>query len=228
MVVPMKALAYYRVSGKGQVEGDGFDRQKAAVDAWAVMNGADIVGEFHEKGVTGEADWSNRPAFTEMLGLILGNGVRTIVVENLTRLARSVVVQDSILTYLASRNITLISSDTGEDITEAVQADPMRRAIVQMQAVFAELEKNSLVRKLKAARQRKKAATGKCEGRKPFGARPGERDIIERMKVLRAKPYPLSYAKVAKALNDEKHPTRTGVPWSSEAVRQILLRETKS
>ena len=218
-----ECYSYLRVSGKSQVDGDGFPRQQAAVEAWAAVSGMTIVQEFRDEGVTGEADWENRPAFTDILGQILGNGVKVIVVENLTRLARNFVVQDTILTYLASRGVTLISADTGADVTKDIQEDPMKRALVQMQAVFSELEKNSIVRKLKAARARKKATTGRCEGRKPFGHRDGEPEVLDRMKALRADK--LSFGKIAKALNEEEQPTRTGAQWSPAAVRQILNRE---
>ena len=83
--------------------------------------------------------------------------------------------------------VTAISADTGEDVTAAFHGDPMKKAIIQMQAVFSELEKNSLVRKLKAARARSRAENGRCEGRKPFGERDGE-DAIARMRQLRRKP----------------------------------------
>ena len=41
---------------------------------------------------------------------------------------------------------------TGQDVSEAMQKDPMLKALVQIQGVFAELEKNLLVRKLRRAR----------------------------------------------------------------------------
>ena len=41
----------------------------------------------------------------------------------------------------------------GENVTEAYLADPMKRALIQIQAVFAELEKSMIVKKLRAARQ---------------------------------------------------------------------------
>ena len=42
-----------------------------------------------------------------------------------------------------------------------------------------------IVLKLRAARERKKARTGRCEGRKPYGHYPGEKRTIERMAALR-------------------------------------------
>ena len=224
----VKAFSYLRVSDKSQIEGDGFPRQRAAIAKHAKHFGMEIVHEYAEQGMTGDSSWSDRPAFQEMVSAILDNGVRTIVVENLTRLARAYVVQDAILVFLASKGVSLISADTGEDVTAAFHGDPMKKAIIQMQAVFSELEKNSLVRKLKAARARSRAENGRCEGRKPFGERDGEQDAIERMRRLRRKPVGkdkrMSFAKIAARLQEEGFPTRTGKPWSAASVKGILGR----
>jgi site-specific DNA recombinase len=223
----MKCFSYLRVSGKAQVEGDGFPRQRAAIATWASLNGASVVQEFVEEGVSGETDWDQRPAFQELIGAVLGNGVRVIVVENLTRLARSVGVQDTILTFLASRDVSLISADTAENITEAMASDPMKKALIQIQSVFSELEKNSLVRKLRAARKRKRDAGQRVEGRKPYGWREGEKAVIKRMEELRAEG--LTFLDIASALDKEGHPTRDGQSkegrsWKGETVRRILKR----
>lgn len=224
----MKAFSYLRVSDRSQIEGDGFPRQRAAIARCAKNKGAEVVREFTEQGVTGDASWSDRPAFQDMISEILGNGVRTVLVENLTRLARAYVIQDAILVFLASKGVSLIAADTGEDVTAAFHGDPMKRAIIQMQAVFSELEKNSLVRKLKAARDRKRAETGRCEGQKPFGTLPGESAAIDRMRALRRKPVGqakrLSFARIAAVLLAEGVPTRTGAAWTGETVRGILGR----
>ena len=43
----------------------------------------------------------------------------------------------------------------------------------QIFGAIAEYEKTMIVIKLRGARQRKKARTGRCEGRKPYGHYPG-------------------------------------------------------
>lgn len=225
----MKAFSYLRVSDTSQVAGDGFPRQREAINRHAKLAGISIVREFAEEGKSGETAWAERPAFQDMVSAILDNGVRTIVVENLTRLARAYVIQDAILVFLASKNVSLISADTGEDITAAFHGDPMKKAIIQMQAVFSELEKNSLVRKLKAARSRKRLETGRCEGVKPFGTRPGEAEAVERMRHLRRKPIGkakrMSFAKIAEALQAEGFQTRGGRAWQASTVRDILNKK---
>ena len=222
----MKAYSYLRVSGASQVEKDGFPRQREAVARWAEANGATIAAEFAEKGVGGDDEWQDRPAFSEMVGAILGNGVRIVIVENLSRLARAYVVQEHVLLWLASKEITLIAADSGEDITAAVRGDPVKKLVIQMMGILYEYEKNSLVRKLAAARKRKAESDPTwSQGRKPFGARPGEQATIARLVAWRAAGR--SYGGIAKLADWAKLATRSGKPWSAQSVRRILKREEK-
>jgi DNA invertase Pin-like site-specific DNA recombinase len=219
-----KAFAYVRVSSKGQVEGDGFTRQREAINRFAAASGIEIVAEYAD-AFTGTSE--NREQFNEMIAAILANGVRAIVVENLTRLARMMAVQEQLATYLASKGIALYSADTGENITEAIMGDPMKKAMVQMQGVFSELEKSTLVRKLRGARERIRAAEGRCEGIKPFGSLPGEETVLEALRGLARKPKGMprpTWPAVADAANAAGLPTRSGRPWSSQMVRRIVLR----
>lgn len=221
------AIAYLRVSGKSQVEGDGFPRQQAAVQGAAERLGFTLIKEFREEGVSGTTHWGDRPAFAEMVaGLLDDPSVKTIIVENLSRIAREYVIQDAILLFLASKGIDLISADTDENITEAVRSDPMKKALIQMQAVFSEFEKNSLVRKLRAARQRKKEQTGRCEGAKPYGLYEGEQGILRLMTDLRSEGR--TVRTIAALLNESGHPTRNGRPWSYAVVAKILARQPEA
>jgi len=221
------AVAYLRVSGRGEGDGYGFDRQAENIAAWAKHTGTEITATYREEGVSGTNDESQRPAFAEMVEDLLSNGCRTVVVESLDRFARDLGVQMQLLAYLAAKELTLISAATGDDITGAIQEDPMRKAMVQMQGVFAELEKNLLVRKLKNARKLKRAAAGRCEGRKPFGSHPGELRTLARIKELSRKPKgrdPRTPGQIAKILNAEGLPSRSGKPWSKQAVAGIVKR----
>ena len=221
----MKAFSYLRVSSMGQVDKDGFPRQRQTIEATANSLGIEVVKEYHDDGVTGDSDWFERPSFQAMIADILANGVRTIIVENLSRLARAYVVTDAIIVYLASKDITLISADTGEDVTAAFHGDPMKKALIQMQAVFAELEKNTLIRKLKAARVRAKQEKGTCEGRKAFGEREGESATLELIRSLRRKPKGgkrMPFAAIAEKLNEDGIPSRTGKQWHPEVIRRLL------
>jgi len=217
------AFAYLRVSSKGQVKGHGFDRQGETISRFAAENGFYVKDTFRDAFTGTEAD---RPEFNRMVGTILGNGVRTILVESLDRLARDVMVQSLLLAKLAQHGVTLINCVTGEDVTASMSEDPMRKALIQIQSVFSELEKSRLVGKLRKAREAKKAATGKCEGRKAFGEKPGEKEAITLMRSLRRKRSgkQMSFAKIAEELNQQGVPTRTGAPWQTTTVQNILKR----
>lgn len=100
--------------------------------------------------------------------------------------------------------------------------DPARVMYRQMMGVFAQYEKNQIVAKLRGARQRMKAKTGGCEGRKPFGFYEGESPVLERMKALRSEG--LGFDRIARRLNDEGVPTRSRGRWHGFGVNQILAR----
>jgi len=206
-----QAVAYLRVSSKGQTEGDGFDRQQAEIEKYAAKHHVEIVRTFKEdvSGITSETD---RPEFQEMISEILKNGVRTIIIERLDRLAREYRIQETLLIYLASKDITLISAATSEDVTEAILADPMKKALIQMQGIFSELEKNLLVKKLRVARERIRISTGKCEGRKSWKER--DPQLLKEVKKLRRKrkgiDRRMSFTQIAEILNAKGYRNSTG------------------
>ena len=220
-----KAYGYLRVSGLGQVDGDGFRRQLEAIEVYAAKAGIEIVEVFREIGISGTADENERPAFSEMVGAILRDGVDTIIIEGLDRLAREYRIQEHLLVYLASKGITLLSARTEEDVTAAIQADPMKRALVQVQGVFSELEKSMLVKKLRLARERVRAAKGKCEGRKAYGETEAEQAVIRHIRALRRARKGLkrrSLQDIAGMLNAEGKTTKTGAQWTATQVKRAL------
>lgn len=228
-----KAFAYLRVSGRGQVEGDGFRRQEAEIASFAKANGYEVIHTYREEGVSGSAGEADRPAFQEMVTAILRNGVRTVIVEGMDRLARMYSMQEMLVIYLASKGITLIAARTGEDITEAFSADPMKKALVQIQGVFAELEKGLLVKKLRQARERKREVEGFCEGRKAFTKETlpdAVRKALEATRELR-KTNPgqrrRSFPEVAEELNTRGLTTTQGKPWSGSNLQSVWHRFRK-
>lgn len=217
-----KAFAYLRVSGKGQVSGDGFPRQRAAIKAYAKTNGITLAREFADEGVSGAIETTNRPAFAEMVATLHSNGVRTVIVEKLDRLARDLMVQEAALSYFAQHGFTLLSVAE----PDLMANDPSRTAFRQMMGVFAQYDKAMIVQKLRGSRMRKKAQTGRCEGRKPFGHYEGEEKALERMKALRAEG--LGFDRIAARLNEEGVPTRTAKPWHGVVINRILTGNRKA
>jgi DNA invertase Pin-like site-specific DNA recombinase len=210
----IEAFGYIRVSGRGQLDGDGFPRQRAAIEAYAAANGYRVVQWFEERAVCGATEWENRPTWSEMMQEL--NGVQTIIVERVERLARDLGVQEWIFRDLKQRKVSLISATE-----ENLDADPTRVLIRQMFGAIAQYDRAMIILKLRAARKRVKATAGRCEGRKPFGSYPGERGIIERMLALRVAGE--TFVKIAETLNTGKVPTRvSGGRWFPATVQKIL------
>ena len=222
------AVGYLRVSSKGQIRGHGFDRQRDEIRRHAKKAGYDVI-EWYKEAYTGTEE--HRPEFIRMVEDLLTNGCRTIIIECMDRFGRRSMVSEQLLALLIRKDIAMISAMTGQCITEDVQDenDPWKKFIVQIQSNFAELDKRLLVRKLRKAREAKKAKTGRCEGRKPYGYYPGEQDAIKRIRQLARKPHGekrMGIRTIARQLNKEGVRTRSGVPWSGTQVKSILGRKT--
>ena len=101
-----------------------------------------------------------------MLERIDSNGVQVVLVEDQTRFARDLKVYVLRLAHLRARNVRLITAD-GHELTS--DKDEMTEAMLAIGAVFAGLEKKRLVKKLRAARDRKSQEKGhRIEGRPPL------------------------------------------------------------
>ena len=223
------AVAYMRCSGLGQVDGDTWDRQAAAITKYARAHGLTVATDdwFRDAGVSGTRDAGDRPGLAQLLDRIESNGVRMVLVENSSRLARDLLVSEVILGQLRALGCTVIDCDSGTNLIDDQEDDPTRRLIRQVLGAVAEFDRRVTVLKLRAARERIRRRTGRCEGRKPFGSRPGEAETLERIRQLHRKPHGeerRSFQAIADALNLEGRATRTGKPWAKGTVHQLVTR----
>jgi len=101
---------------------------------------------------------------TQELDALESNGVKTVLVEDASRFARKVIVQELGIVTLIARKVGCWSAAGDLELTNT--DDEFKVAMRQIAAAFAQLEKARLVKKLKAARDRKRAAGEKVEGRK--------------------------------------------------------------
>jgi DNA invertase Pin-like site-specific DNA recombinase len=223
METTKKAFGYLRVSGKGQIEGDGFARQRAAIETHAQANGITISQWFEERGVSGTKDLDNRPALQALILALHSNGVKTVIIEKLDRLARDLMVQETIIGDIRKSGFELVSVAEPDLCSD----DPSRTLVRQVFGAIAQYEKTMLVSKLRGARQRKHIQTGRCEGRKPYGTRVGEQDIIAKIKSLHASGS--NYEAIAKQLNAEGVQTRKLFgAWYPSGVRNIILKSPQA
>jgi len=230
----VNVVSYIRVSSKGQLDGDGLERQRTAIEKFCKTHSLNDTFEAVEPGVSGDTEASARKAFSDMLDLIdlrkFGPvPVRAVVVEKLDRLARDLMVSEFLLTEFRKREVKVFATDQELLIDMATNAgDPTRKLIRQILGALSEWEKSQLVRKLRAARQRKKEQTGRCEGGEPYGyssreKSPGqnakERSILELMRLWRET---MSNESIAKLLNDGGFLNRFGKPFTRQGVLHLI------
>jgi DNA invertase Pin-like site-specific DNA recombinase len=222
-----RVFGYVRVSSPGQVGGDGFDRQVEAIAAYAKAHRLEVVNVYREEGVSGTSE--TRPALaTLMVDLEQnGHGVKMVIVERLDRLARDLMVQEAVIQDFQRHGFDLISATEGPDL---LSGDPTRKLIRQVFGAVAEYDKSMLVLKLRAARERVKAKTGKCDGRKGYYETDHGKVVLARIKQLKRKRRDmksLSATDIAEVLNQEGLMTLTGKPWTGGNVSAAMRRNEK-
>ena len=217
------ALAYLRTSSATNAgeDKDSHRRQLAAIEAYARGKYHIVQPPFYDAAVKGSDPIDTRPGFAGMLAYIDRHDVRTIIVENASRFARDVITAECGFRMLQQRGITLISADSPDQF---IDDTPTATLIRQILACVAQFEKAALVAKLAGARQRIKATTGKCEGRKSNAERDPE--AANRARWLRRKNRRtgkrLSYRAIAEKLAEQGYTTRQGKPYSPSAVISLI------
>ena len=107
------AVAYLRTSSAANVgvDRDSERRQRAAVQAFAKRGGFEIAdGDwYYDAAVSGADPIEGRDGFARLLDRIEGNGVSTVIVEDASRFARDLVVQELGIALLARRGVQLVT-----------------------------------------------------------------------------------------------------------------------
>jgi predicted site-specific integrase-resolvase len=102
------AIAYLRTSSAANVgaDKDSEQHQRAAITGFAKANGYEIEAEFYDAAVSGADPVTERPGFLAMLQRIVGNGLRTIIVESPDRFARDLAMQLAAMTCSKGSGLT--------------------------------------------------------------------------------------------------------------------------
>lgn len=213
-------FGYMRVSSDGQAgeDRDGLKRQQRAIQAFVKAKGLVLVETFADEGVSGTVAHNARPAFKKLLAALYGNGVKTVVVEDVDRLGRDAEVTLNAIGDFRRAGFTLLTTK-GQELTSSSTDSRLKTG---MDSVIAEYVRGQLVERLRSARMHKRMTDPKYkEGRKVFGSRPGERDTIARVEQMRASGMTLD--DLAATLNAEGIPARKG-RWHAKTVARVLDR----
>ncbi|MBU6482598.1 MAG: recombinase family protein [Nitrospirae bacterium] len=227
----MKAIGYARVSTDGQVvEGVSLEAQQARIRAWCEVNGFELVSLHVDAGFSGCRS-DNRPGLQEAL-LVACKNKAALVVYSLSRLARSTKDAIAISERLAKSGADLVSLSERIDTTSAAG-----KMIFRMLAVLAEFERDQIAERTKGALSHMRTQGKRISGRIPYGydLSPDGHTLVPSLAEQEGLRFMLAHSaagngrrKIAAALTAKNFSTKTGAPWSPQAVGSILRRENIS
>ncbi len=217
---PSNVVSYLRCSGRGQVEGDSFPRQRAAVNAFATANKMTVQQEFVDEAVSGTKDSSDRPAMMAMIAMMHASGISTVLVETSSRFARDLIVSEILVKRFQANGFRVIDCSGNRDVCDS--SDPMRVLVRQLLGGVDQYNKCEVVTKLAKARLRIRASGQRCEGQKPYGVFANECATLNR--ILAEAKKGISTRKISDALNADGVTTRTGKAWNFATVAKIIRR----
>ena len=230
----IRVVAYLRVSTDKQAEeGNGLDVQEQAIRAWARANGYRIVGWFRAEGVSGSNGLDTRVGLYDALTEITAGHAQGIVVKCLDRLARDLVLQESLLAEIKRMGAQPFTTSAGEQayLTDDPD-DPSRKLIRQILGAVNEYERSMITLRLRTGRASKASKGGYAYGSPAYGQRADDRELVpdeaeqagaRRIQELRASG--ASMRGIADTLNAAGIPAKRGGTWSPMTVKRVLDRE---
>jgi len=205
-----KVFCYYRVSGLGQVDKSGFDRQETIVRKYCSDNNFEIVKEYYDV-ITGKSDY--RPAFEEMIKDI-NSEVSYCIIERIDRLSRETFTGLYLQKLLNDKNVEIISATEGPLNSNS---DPTSKLMTDIILSVASYERSRIVEKLKISREKIRATGQKCEGSKSYS----NLDVLCVMQDMRSEGSTLQA--ICDYLNKNRIPTKRGKSvWRPGSVASVL------
>jgi DNA invertase Pin-like site-specific DNA recombinase len=219
----VKAVGYLRTSSAANVgaDKDSDKRQRAAIMRFCKSSGHVVADDdwYYDEAVSGADALAARAGWNALMARILSNGVRTVIVEDASRFARQLMVQEQGIMELRKAGVTVLTA-SGDDLTAS--NDPGRTMIRQIMGSFSEYEKARLVQKLKAARDRKIEAEGRCGGRQPISETAPDAVALARKLAHGNRKMKLSLRGIAAELAKAGYMSSTGKPYSAKLIRTMV------
>jgi DNA invertase Pin-like site-specific DNA recombinase len=222
----LPALAYLRTSSAANVgeDKDSDKRQLLAIEAYARRNNLEIVQPpTYDAAVSGADAIEGRPGFSRMMAYLAAHPeCRTILVENVTRFARDLMVQEVGYRILLDQGIALIPVDAPTHFTDSSPTAVMVRQIL---GAVSQFQKAMTVLQLRMARERKKAATGKKVGgrRSHLEQHPEAVALAKSLRwVNKRMQEKRTLREIADELAKRGHVASSGKPYGPSAISSML------
>jgi DNA invertase Pin-like site-specific DNA recombinase len=231
----MNIVAYVRVSTDKQAEdGCGLDVQRDAIRLWARAHGHRVMLWTADEGISGSNGLDEREGLADALRALRTNAADAVAVYRLDRLARDLVLQESLLGEVWRMGGRVFSTSAAEDAyldPDGAADDPSRALIRQVLGAVGQYERSMIRLRLRSGKARKRAHGGYIGGEVQLGWRiddgqyvedAGEQAALGRIQQLRADGG--SLREICAVLDAEGVPTKRGGRWWPYTVKLVLDR----
>lgn len=219
-------MGYLRCSTAEQAtDGMSLHAQRSKLGSWCDLSGATLVDVVEDAGVSGSRPLERRPGGQRIAELLSTrrSQVDAVAVVRLDRLGRDAAETLALLRRFSTGRVGLISIADRVDL-----ATPQGRAMAQVGAVFAELER-ALIGERTAEALRALREEDRVYGPVPFGFQAeagrlvphaGEQDVLAQIRRLRSRGR--SYARIADQLNRRGVRAKRGGSWHAMSIRSVI------
>lgn len=220
-----QAGIYARISSDDTHEGLGVARQIADCEADATRRGWTIVERYTDNDVSATRS-KRRPEYQRMLADVAAGHITGLIVWDVDRLTRTPRELEDVIDLADRAGLALAS--IGGDIDLAT---PQGRMTARIKGSVARHETEQMSRRIRRSFD-ERAAAGKAHGFVAYGYRRVDgRDVLEpeQARVIRSTAKRLlageTMRSIVASLNAAGDLSPRGIPWSSTALRQVMLRE---
>jgi len=211
----VQTVGYIRVSTEEQAQSAlGLEAQERMIRAYCEAKRIVLDDLVVDAGYSGKD--LNRPGVTDLLRRVRGRRVATVVTVRIDRLSRRVIDTLNVVETLRQHDTAIVFVQEAIDTTTAAG-----KAMLTVIAAFAEMERNYISERTRAALSAKKAR-GERLGNPAFGALDGEQGVQYVARELRERH--LSLRAIAFELRQRGYVPRRAATWSPEMVRRLLNR----
>lgn len=221
-----RALGYIRVSTTDQAErGYGLDIQRQAILDYCNQHDLHLLDILGDEGQSGSSGLTIRPGLAEALTRIERQEGSLLVLYRLDRLARDLLLQETVVERLRLRGGSVVSV-TEPDVDSN---EPTRVLIRQILGALSQYEKTLLKTRMAAGRRLKAARGGYTGGIPRFGYDVEHRNYVPNAseqetvaEIVRLRETGVVLQAIADALNAEDLPAKLGGTWHRGQVRRVL------
>jgi site-specific DNA recombinase len=224
------AVGYVRCSSEEQrVNGISLEVQEAKLRAWATLHDVTITIEV-DAGISGKST-HNRPALKRCLAAMRPGAI--LVTCDLSRLSRRTIDALQIAELLAKRGAELVS------LKEQIPAGPAGKLILAVLASLAEIERDQVSTRTKAAMSYLADQGRYLGGRAPYGYQlaedgetlaevPDEQSVIAEVRAIRSASPSISLRTIANMLGERGVLSRSGKAFAPSTIAAMLIERPTS